>query len=159
MSNIRKAVHDQLITDFGNLTFDASTNKLFVQVKKAFMDLPNVLPVCEIFASNTLPEILSDAEDTRVYTFQAIVSDLIDSEATNEATSILTIDRLSQIEDRILDYLQKIPNNLVGKLTDINVYRIQPTATVYDYAESTRGIELIMSISFDIYININVRNL
>lgn len=160
MSDIRKPIHDKLVEDFSVLTYNGSTSRLFTEVRKAFVDIPARLPVCEISLGEQTAEFSSFNEDERVYSFISTVFDVVDSTSISNNSIDTRIDRLSRIEDRIMDYLQKVkPNNLDGAIAGVDLYKITVRSVSYDYLQGNQGMQLIQSIVFDIHVIVDVYNI
>jgi hypothetical protein len=105
MTRIKKVIHDKLITDMRALTF-YNSNKCFADVQKMFVDFPTGTPFCEVYATQPTINIDGLGFDSRSYGFAFIVGDYISKE-TSQTQIDLQIDRMSDVEDSILDYLEK----------------------------------------------------
>lgn len=146
---MRKAIHDKLITDFSNLTHESSSNKLFADTKKYYFEIPTNTPSCRIIPISQGIEVVGNTTDNRAYRFQADIYELIESSAT-QAEAELKIDRLGNIEDSIVAYLEKIPDNLEHAITGIHVTSIDITNVFYNYEVNESGTVVYLSIAFDI---------
>jgi len=156
MTDFRKKIHDEIINDLKTLTHHSSSNLLFADVKKIFVDYPNQTPVCEVTPSTTEIFKIDTNQDARVYIFDLIVYDLL-AEQAGETELNKRIDRLQKIEDRLLDYIEKLPNDLEGAITGIKIYTVEPSNNQYLYEQSEQGIKLYLTMQIKVYVLTSVR--
>lgn len=156
--DIRKPIHDKLITDFTAFKYPNNSNTMFASVEKLFYKVPTNTPVCEISSLQTNVIVEGNDFDTRTLTWQAFVYERVQNAATQESVNNM-IDRLSYIEDQILDYLQKIPNNIEDAITGIHIIAIDVDQVSYDTLEFKDGVVKTLSITFSTRVNIDVKNL
>jgi hypothetical protein len=143
-----KLIHDKLITDFKALTFESSVNKIFVDVQKYFKDLPTNTPICRIIALNGNIQNDGNSTDTRTFSWQADVFELIEASASQSEADI-KINRLENISDIVIAYLEKIPNSLEHAITNIHIVNTIPRNIVYSYELAEIGVAHYLTIIFD----------
>jgi hypothetical protein len=145
---------DKLITDFQALTFVGGSS-IFASgnVRKLFLAEPSAYPICEILPSAISNEIEGNSSDIREYDFEAKVEELIES-SLNETQAGNKIGRLANTADAILDYLQKLPNNLEYDISGVHIIELLVLPSPYDYRKSDNGIILLLTIQFRIRVSI-----
>lgn len=153
----RKPIHDKLITDFSALVFDGTAVNLFTAVQKVFVDEPEDLPVCRIIPVAMSVEVDGNTHDTRILSFSADVFDAMDLESLTNAEN--KIDRLSNIEDSVVAYLEKLPNNLENEVSGIHIYDIMIERLQYQYQTNERGLEVVLNIPFSLKLSITPQTL
>lgn len=156
--DIRRPLYNKLITDFTALKHLGGSLDCFAAVEKIFIDFPTQLPACEILLSTPSTQIQGNDWDSRILSFRSVVYELMEVNI-NTADAEMKIDRLSDIEDRIFDYLQKIPNNLEHAVTGVHVFEVMPLPSRYFYEQSEEGMKLYQTIDFDLKIIIDVKSL
>lgn len=152
---IRKLIHDKLITDFTALKHVNGTDALFASVKKIFINLPASLPVCEIIPSAVNTSVMGLEFNEKAIGFTAITYEQINqetgvSEADQQTEAERKITRLSDIEDIVVQYLEKIPDALRGNVGSADIIRIDIQPTSWDYAIGENGLRVYLSINFSI---------
>jgi len=147
----RKAVHDKLITDFGNLTYDGGSTKLFTQVKKFFYEIPDTTPACRITPQAQSVRIDGNTTDVRQMSFQADVMEMIEQSGM-QTEAETKIDRLSNIEDSVIKYLEIIPNSLEHAISGMHIIALDINSIIYSYEPSERGLAIYLSFQFTINI-------
>ena len=155
MSQFRSAIQDVLLADLADLTFENSSNKLFVEVKPVFRRLPTGYPSCELIPLSTGIEIYGNETDLRQYGYTINVYEYIDVQTTDADTK-LRVDRLANIEDRIYDFLEKIPNHIEYAVANCHCSKITPTGSIYLFDNSEQGVVLNLEINFNVEVTINV---
>jgi len=153
MLNYRKPLHDKLIADFKLLNFTGTSTKCFANVKKHYFEIPATSPSCRIIPISPSVQIEGNTMDTRVLGFQIDVFELLEASASEEEAE-KKIDRLSNIEDIILAYIQKLPNNLEYAVTGVHVYEMVAQAGFYSYEGMEQGIAVYLTIPVDLRIDI-----
>lgn len=153
----RKKIYDKLITDFTAMTH-YNSNTCFAHVQKVYIDIPNELPACEILPST--PNVQIDGIDwnQKALGFTAVVYELINSPADQNAANA-AIDRLSNIEDVVTTYLQKIPHPLQDTDATIQFVRIDNINGQWNYLMSETGLRMFLSINFDVIVEETVKTL
>ena len=79
---VKKKLHDKFILDFSNLTYPTSGKKIFNEVKKVYIKLPENMPSCQISPSAPLVSELGLDYDERAYGFTSVVSQLFENNLT-----------------------------------------------------------------------------
>lgn len=156
--DIRKPLHDQLITDFAALTHSNGTDALFATVEKIYIDYPTAVPACQILVSQPSVDVLGITSDNRRLGFSSIVYELIE-QSTNQAAANSKIDRLSDIEDQIMAYLEQIPHPIERAVSNVHVANIVVNPSIYNYQETEKGIMIFQTINFELVVNVVVRSL
>lgn len=157
----RRLIHDKLITDFTTLQF-GNTNSLFTNVKKHYpltsMKGGDALIVKDGFSEN----IQGIVSTERNYDFLFITYEAIES-SLSQNDSDAKLDRLSEVEDKVLDYLQKEPNNLrswgFSQSPSIEVVKIRVVSNLYDTLQAENGYVKELQIRFTITTRIDSQNI
>jgi hypothetical protein len=153
----RKELHNELIEDFRNLEYFDDNIKIFHTVEK-FIAKVSGYPSCEIIPSEAIVNLLGITSDNRLLGFRSIVRDHIEADRAEDQTEFeRKIDRLSDIEDVILGYLEQVPHPLEHAVTDVHMIRIDVLPTRYFYEDSTEGISIYQSIDFNLVVNKDIR--
>lgn len=152
---IRKLIHDKLITDFTALKHVNGTDALFAGVKKIFINLPASLPVCEIIPTSVNTSVLGLEFNEKAIGFTAITYEQINQETGTTESDQQTeaerkITRLSDIEDIVIQYLEKIPDSLRGNVGSADIVRIDIQPSSWDYQIGENGLRIFLSITFAI---------
>lgn len=155
---IGTTIHNKLLVDFAALKF-ANNATIFNNVKKFFAGGSMEALDCLVIPRTT-PEIVTgqsagNTATTRVYSFSAIVTEQIESTDSDSAGSV-KYSRLLNIQDSILDYLQKEPSNLNswGNSNNINIFKIRTDIPRFDVFQTESGYSAVLDITFSIYVNI-----
>lgn len=146
---MKKEIHDKLITDLTALTFNGTT-PIFTTVKKALYAFQDELD-CLLIPGDPDNQVSGQSTDIRSYAFSLLVREFLEN-ANNQTELDLKIDRLSNIEDKVLDYLQKLPNPINTSLSGINVMQILVSPCRYDYASNERGVEINLVVNFAVQV-------
>jgi hypothetical protein len=154
----KKEIHTQIRDYFRTLKYPGTDDLVFGQVEKMFVNIPTKVPACEIAVDGTAPQILGNDYDERGYAFNAIITDDIES-TISQSDADSRIDRFSNIEDVVLNALQKVPNIFEDGANGIRVSRIIPMETTPSYELTNAGIRIYMSIKFVLYILISVKQM
>lgn len=155
---IGQLIHDKLITDFSAFQFEGG-NTMFNNVKK-FYAASSVKPLDCLIIPDTNQETVQgqsagNSQTTREYAFRAVVIEQI--EATDSDTEgSLKYSRLMNIQDEILDYLQKEPSNLRswGQTNNIQIFKNRVTQVRFDTVESESGYVVMLDVLFGIFLNV-----
>lgn len=151
----RKSLHNKLIDDFKNLTFPDDTNTIFTDVTKIIKDFPVMLPYCVIAPTTPNVEVQGLSANDRILGYTATVYEEIEaSEDLTDAES--RIDRLEDIEDMIIAYLEQIPNPIERVVTNVHAYKIDILPSRYTYSVGEAGVRIYLEIDFNVYCNVNV---
>lgn len=145
---MRKEITDKLITDLKALVF-SGTSKIFGDLKKVYIDMPTTLPAGYVLPAGVTVEIIGNTSNLVKYSYDITTIDIIENSA-NQAEAELKIDRLSNIEDKISNYILKLPNNVENALTGIHITDTRITNGIWDYASDDRGIIVILNISCEL---------
>lgn len=150
---MRKEIHDKLVTDFSSLQFEGG-NALFTSVKKIRRTNPTSTE-CILMKADLVEEISGNTETDRIYGFVAIIEEFIES-SISQTEADKKIDRLSNIEDKILNYLQKEPNNLRawGQSQNplIEIFKIRVMPSRHQEAITEKGYAVGLVIPFTVYV-------
>ena len=152
----KSLIHTQLITDVKALKF-SNNNTCFTDVQRIYATLPTTSPFAQVLSTGNNEEVEGMDYDSRVYNFSVLVYDLL-QESLTQSELDLRIDRMSNIEDVLLDYLAKIPNNMTGKISGINCWKVDIGTGDVQYAEATSGIQMILKLDFRIYTLFDVKS-
>jgi hypothetical protein len=149
---MRKEIHNKLIMDFSALTFTSTTVTCFADVKKFYFDAPEVTPVARIVPSTLSIDVVGNTTEIRQYGYQVDVYELIEA-STTQAEAELKIDRLSNIEDTIMTYLRKLPNNLEYDVAGVHIIDIGISESNYSYELGDTGIVINLGVPFTLSVN------
>lgn len=148
MANYKNAIHDKLIEDFQAFQFEGGQT-MFDSVRKAFYTLQGARD-CLIVPGDPGVEVIGNTSDDRFYTFTAVTMEEYEASAS-QAEMDTRIARLGNIEDRILDYLQKVPNSLDGAVDGVTVYKINVSPSRYEYQMDSDGASVVLYIQFVVH--------
>lgn len=154
---VRKLITAKLITDLSALTYESSANLLFTSVKRLFATKPTSVPVCAVSSIGTDIEALDTFTDHVGYRYQLEIYDTVENLANNQSELDIRIDRLTNIEDQVNEYLEAIPNNLEYAISGLHIDRIDVDGVTYDYGTADQGAELLLTIPFTLYCTKHVR--
>ena len=147
---MRKEVHDQIITDFSGFTFSGGA-PMFSQVVKALgNDITAQSGTCLISLDSPSVDIIGNTSDDRILGFSAFYIEFLQSASQSQV--IDRVDRISNVEDRILDYLQKEPSDLRGAVSGVDIYKVRVTPSTYSEDQTEHGIVLTLTIRFQVHI-------
>lgn len=162
--NIGQQIHDKLLVDFGNLEFYNTNTKIFTTVKK-FYASGSMHSSNGLIIPDSTPEIVEgqsagNSQTTRVYTFRAIAVEEIEA-TDSDSEGSLKYSRLLNIQDAILDYLQKEPSNLNawGNTNSIFIFKIRVNNVTYDTQKSETGYVALLDVNFSVYLSVIPQNL
>jgi hypothetical protein len=146
---IKKYLHQKLVDDF-RLLKNPDTDKLLLgDVQKIFLSFPDKSPACEILAGRPVIEPMGIDYDMRWYSFNAIVGDKFASNINQEQADG-KIDRLSNVEDVILNYLEAIPNKAENFVENAPVKRIDIQPAVGGFEDASDGLRYYLGIEFSL---------
>lgn len=157
MATLRKSIEDKLITDMGSLKHDNNTDACFAVTQALFTDFPTSLPACQVLPMSPSVEVSGLGYDSRVLGFDILVYELIETNA-DYTEAKRKLDRLMDIEDRVLNYLEKIPNN-IEYVNGSHLYKLQVMPSNYSYEMSENGLRVYLSIQLNCYVNIDVKSI
>lgn len=157
---IGSKIHDKLITDFKTFTFEGGST-MFANVEKYFaigsMDSGDCLITPD--SNNEIVEGQSagNTATTRIYAFRATVVEFLES-TTSNADGSTKYSRLLNIQDKILDYIQKEPSNLNGwgqsQSPTIDIFKIRLQQIIFDQQVTEKGYAEVMDVRFNVSLNI-----
>ena len=150
-------IHNALISDLAALTYTGSTNTIFASVEKVYRTLPTSFPTCEVMPVSSNVIVEGNSSDTREYAFTLTTYELIENSTTQDIAD-LKIDRLDKIEDELLNYCEKLPNNL-GVVSGASIYDVQVDSVEYNYAADDKGIILVMVLQLTLKTIVTPQNL
>ena len=164
MSNeIGSKILAKLITDFAGLKF--SNNQVIFNNVRSFytgdsMEPLDCLVIPDITPEVTFGESAGNTQTTRIYQFRTLVFETIESSADNSAGQ-LKYNRILNITDALLDYLQKEPSNLNswGNSNNINIFKIRVVQPRFDTQRTETGFGVLLDLSFGVYLNVVPQNL
>ena len=157
MTRRKKVIYDKLKTDLAALKY-YNDNTCFADVQGIYIDFPEGTPFLQIYPTAPQIEIDGIDFDNRTYGFALIVGDLISKEASQTEINN-QMDRLADIEDSILDYLEQIPNNFSGLAAGVRPYRVDIQGSSYLFEEAPDGIRVYMTIDIALILSISVKSL
>ena len=160
---IGQQIHDKLITDFAALTFEDAT-PLFGNVKKFYrqnsMEGRDCLILPNSNTENVDGESAGNFQTTRMYGFRMIAIEEIEA-ADDDDEGAIKYSRLMNIQDTVLDYLQKEPSNLNswGDANSITIYKIRLGSVRWDTQPTEGGYVSLLDIPFTVFLNVIPQNL
>jgi hypothetical protein len=153
-----RLIHDKLITDFTALKF-SDNSALLANVKKFYasetMKGRDGLIMPDSTGEVVEGQSAGNTQTTRSYSFKAIVIEEINATDSDSEGSI-KYSRLLNVQDSILDYIQKEPSNLRawGLTNNINIYKNRITNITFDQQLAEQGYIEVMTIRFTIFCNV-----
>jgi hypothetical protein len=156
---MRKLLLDKLITDFTALQFDSGSS-LFTNMKK-FYRASSMQGGDGLLLADQIGEDIKGVTTTqREYGFVLVHIESMEGVET-DADAAIRIDRQSEVETTLLDYLQKEPNNLRtwGNTNGIEVVKIRIGNGIYLDQKSESGQARALVLRFKVIVDINNRNL
>jgi dsDNA-binding SOS-regulon protein len=161
--SIGTQIHDKLITDFATLTF-GDGNITFNNVKKFYRAESQQALDCLVLPDTT-PEVIvgqsaGNTQTTRQYTYRIIVTESIE-EATTDEEGANKYSRILDIQDGLLDYLQKEPSNLNawGQTNNIHIFKIRVNNPRFDRLSTANGYAEVLDLTFTVFVNVIPQNL
>jgi len=157
MTRIKKVIHDKLITDMEALKY-YNDKTCFAQVEKIYTDFPSGTPFCQVCATEPSVEVDGLDFDNRSYGFAMISSDFISKDATQSQID-LQLDRMSDIEDSMLNYIEALPNNLAGLIAGVRPYKVNITSSQYQFDNAENGMRVYLIIEIAVVLSISVKEI
>lgn len=156
------ALLQKLITDFKALTF-AGGEDLFIDVKSAYREGIRGNRQAILIPDDNSETIRGNTETDRQYGFLLSALEETNSTETDAIVQNMYV-RLLNIQDALLDYLQKEPNNLrtwgQNQSTIIPIYKIRLGQPIFLEGKTpSGGYGVEMQFRFTVYINVTVQNL
>lgn len=156
--DIRRQLHDKLILDLENLVHSDGATTCYAVVQKIFPEFPTSVPAGEVMPTANEVVVEGLDSDTRNYTFTVNTYEYIEY-STDYTDAERKIDRLSDIEDRLFDYLQQIPHPIERAISGVHVYNVFVQPAAYSYVETEGGIRLYQQITFQLQVIIQNKTL
>lgn len=152
-------IYEKLITDFGALKFENNTT-IFSAVKAFFtkaMDANTCLIIPDL--NNEKVDGLSsgNTETTREYGFRAVVIEELES-TVSDSEALTRYMRMLNIQDSMLNYLQKEPSNLNAwghaQTPSLNIFKIRVANVRCDTQRAENGYVALLDVSFRVSLNV-----
>ena len=148
---MKNEIITELLTDLAALTFVGGIN-CFGNVKTVYRNNQN--PRDAILIPRSTPVVLlGNTSDERIYTFDLSLYEVIES-TLSQSESEKRQARINNIEDAILNYLEKEPHNLVNSIvfSNGNITKVRVNSTDQQYVTTEQGISVALSIQFSVYV-------
>lgn len=159
MSNptrIRVPLHNKLIADFKALThYDGQL--CFNSVEKIHATIPTAFPANQILPSDATVNPDGLNYDGRAFGFKSVSWDVFKLDISQEELDA-KIDRIQDLEDAIMSYLEKIPNRL-GIISGTRVHRVDIGNAEYSFEATDQGVAVYQRVNFDLITSIDVQEL
>lgn len=157
--NYRKPIQDLLITELKALTHADGTKKLLADVLPVMVEKAPKTPIGELLPVSLDVEVEGMNEDTRRYTYALVVYDSVGAKATN-ASAASVLNRLMNIEDMIIRYIEQIPHPKETAISGIHIYNwaISNSNITAVPRESGIGFALQINIVLSVLINNKLLN-
>lgn len=156
-TTIRKTLKDELITNLSTLTHQNGTDLLFAEVVKIPIDDPDSLPAIQVLDESGGFAIDGLDFDNRNINFRLVVWDMIEASGS-QVEADRRVDRLSDIEDMLLDHFEQIPQPYEDAI-GVHIFRVDVPNVNYNTIPSKNGIEVIMTMDISFLISRPVRGL
>lgn len=154
--NYTKAILDKIITDTTAMTY-ADGKNVFGTVTKMSIVPEESYPLLEVLPVDFLTIERDLTYDTNQDTFRFFVYIPVEADNSNAAANE-KLDTLLDIKGRLQRYIKAIPNNLEHEITGIQIYDIEQTGGDITTLKTERGIELVLTITFNTKIKVNVKD-
>lgn len=155
---MRKELHDQIITQISALTFDGSANLLFADVQKIYKEQPLGFPIARVIATTVGVEVMGLDYDQKNMGFQIDVFDLLDEGVTQDEAET-RIDRMSNTEDILLEWVEAIPNNIENSVSGVHINTVEILNGGFSYDNNENGIMLNLAIPFQLKTEVYTKGL
>lgn len=148
---MRNEIHDKIITDFQAFTFSGG-GSMFRQVIKGVgsdttIDSGDII----IGFDQSTEEIYGNSSTIRNYGFVATYFEMIENRT--EAEIDIISERIGNVEDKILDYLQKEPPNIT--VDGLVIYKVRLGSILPQIIETEAGIGNIVDFRFNVFVELN----
>jgi len=154
---VGKLLQDKLIEQFKLLTHPASASLLFSSVEKIYMSEPTQLPSCEVQIQTVNNTTSDNYTNNKIFVFDAIVYDLIESASNTQAEADSRVDRISNINDSLTNWLSYIPLPIEYSITDLHCWKVDEISSNFDRLQNSQGVMLYLSIKFSVYTTNEIR--
>lgn len=155
---MRKELQDEIIDQLEALTYTGTANVLFADVRKVYKEQPLGFPIARVISTSNGVEVLGLDYDNKIMGFQIDVFDLLDEQITQDEAET-RIDRISNIEDMILNWLEELPNNIEREVTGVHIHTIDILRGGFNYENNESGIMLNLAIPFELKTTVYVKGL
>ncbi len=157
-TRIRKQLLDKLIADFRALKHYDGTSTMFNAVQRIYLDLPEILPSAQIIPIGADVDNDMIDFDNRQLNFSLIVFENLEENGTQDTIDI-KIDRLCDIEDGVLRYIEQIPNNVGIVNGEFRVYKTAVNNVRWNYGEGVNGMALYLIVEFGCFVQLTVKDM
>lgn len=154
---MRQQLLDEIIEQISALTYPSSANVLFADVRKIFKEQPLGYPIARVINTSNGVDILGNDVDQKTMGFQIDVFDLMDEQVTQDDAET-RYDRMSNIEDILYEWIEKIPNNLENE-TSTHIHAVNILRGGWNYETNESGIMVNLSIPFELQTTVYVKTL
>lgn len=151
-----KNILDKIITDVTALTY-TDGKSVFGTVTKMSIIPEESYPLLEILPVNFSTVERDLTYDTNQDAFRFFVYIPVEADNTNAAANE-KLDTLLDIKGILQRYIKAIPNNLEHEIPGIQIYDIEQTGGDITTLKTERGIELVLTITFNTKIKVNVKD-
>lgn len=150
---MRREIYDKLIIDLEALQFASSSNLLFTDVRKGLgANVPMEPGIAVLLPDMHTIEVMGNTYDARQLGFALYYRENVEADEQTEVD--LKLDRLSNIEDVLYDYLEQEPNALAGEVGSLNIFKIRTQPCIYDYSRIESGYAITQTTRFSVYIEV-----
>lgn len=153
----RKVVYDQLLTDLAALKHYDDEN-CFASVKRVFIEEPTQSPVGQLMPYYARVENIGISSDERVLGWLFNVYEVMGDETTQDEAD-RKMNRLADLEDSILRYIEQIPNNLGIVDGSVRIVRTSLDDVQYSVVNSNKGLIVSQQTKFSTDVHIEVKSI
>ena len=150
---MRKEILSKLKTDISALTYSGTVNLLFNSVQTYYKgDFSS--NDCILTTDGVNENITGNSSTYRDYGFLLAYIEEMET-STTDAQALIMVDRMSNKEDVILNYIQKEPNSLTSLISNnIEVVSMRVDGVSEDDTLTTSGYAKIKRVRFTVKVNI-----
>jgi len=131
---------------------------MFNAVQRIYLDLPEILPSAQIIPIGADVDNDMIDFDNRQLNFSLIVFENLEENGTQDTIDI-KIDRLCDIEDGVLRYIEQIPNNVGIVNGEFRVYKTAVNNVRWNYGEGVNGMALYLIVEFGCFVQLTVKDM
>jgi hypothetical protein len=150
-----KEILDKVITDATAMEY-SNGDTVFGTVTKMSIVPEESFPLLEVLPVDFQTIERDLTFDTNQDTFRFYVYVPVEADSTN-AEANTKLDTLLEIKGRLQRYIKAIPNNLEHEISGIQIYDVEQTSGEIVTLKTERGIELVLTITFNTKIKVNVK--
>lgn len=150
-----KEILDKIVTDATAMEY-SNGDTVFGTVTKMSIVPEESFPLLEILPVDFQTIERDLTFDTNQDTFRFYVYVPVEADATN-AEANTKLDTLLEIKGRLQRYIKAIPNNLEHEISGIQIYDVEQTSGEIVTLKTERGVELVLTITFNTKIKVNVK--